>query len=179
MSKVIGLKATLVAQQLKKQNDYLAAIVKQIKIQMQKAVMTTVSSGSSSSGSSSGSSSADVPGTLNCAGKNSTETIMCLRQNFSAMSSYASSRSNPDAALRNKLESDSSTLKIAMTSFSVKGDEAVYKNLDNCSKKSISKMADVQNCLNYLNAGFIFVDNQLSGVGKSSMTSMGSMGAAK
>lgn len=98
---VIGKKITLISQQLYKQYEYLNATVNRLKIQLEKAVLTTqlekAGAGSSGSGGGSGSSRNDdktiyLAGAENCSNKSSFENgYACLQSNISLILTAVSS----------------------------------------------------------------------------------------
>ncbi|MDR3208362.1 MAG: hypothetical protein LBT45_00770 [Rickettsiales bacterium] len=92
MDEIIALKSTVIAQQLKKQSDYLTSMVKQIKTQMQKSVMTAKAEAAGApSGSSSSSTSSDtVAGQIDCRNKSRADTISCIRNNMPGLQSMSS-----------------------------------------------------------------------------------------
>lgn len=91
MDEVIALKATIIAQLLKKNYDILNSTVKQIKTQLQKAVMTTAAEASGAASNRNSASSNDmVAGQTDCRNKDTADgTISCVRNNLNALQSMS------------------------------------------------------------------------------------------
>ena len=96
MKDVIALKTTVMAQQMNKQYEYLEAMIRRFKIQLEKAVLTTSleakGAGTSSSSSGGGYPSRNVALGEDCSGKNRTDTVYCLRGNYSKLQQAVASR---------------------------------------------------------------------------------------
>jgi hypothetical protein len=172
MEEVIALKSTIFARMLRKQYDYIAAMTKQMKTQMQKAVMTAAAeaSGAASSSSSGSSSGAEVAGTTSCAFMTPQEAASCLQRNMQTVNNVLSSKSSPDNAIRNQLDTDSKTLQSTIQSFGFEADKepAVYKQLADCYKGKVSSMPLAKQCLQYMTAGISYVNNELTKLNRSS-----------
>jgi len=89
LNEVIALKATIIVQQLKKQNDYLASIVKQMKSQLQKAVMVA-NAEAAGAPSSSVQISNSAGGPVNCGGSRA-DVISCVSNNVQKLKSMSTS----------------------------------------------------------------------------------------
>lgn len=142
MKQVVALKSTIIAQQMKKQYDYLETTVKRLKTQLEKSVLTTnmqVAGASSESGSGSSKSSDKnviLSDAENCKLKTSTTSTMeCLQNNIRAIR-YAISNGNTTQAKR-QLQSD---LDIANL-YSIKD----MKNCENISSLSVKN--DLTKCV--------------------------------
>lgn len=112
MKQIIRLKLTVISQQMYKQYEYLEATLRRLKIQLQKAVLTTnleaagagSDDGASSSGGLAGGSSKNTQYT-NCSGKDREGTLYCLRTNYSALSERINNKKCASAE-KKQLETD-------------------------------------------------------------------------
>lgn len=91
MREVIGLKTTVISQQMYKQYEYLNATLRRLKTQLEKATLTATleAAGAKSDDSSSGllgGGSSKNSQYSNCSGKDEDGTLYCLRQNYAALS---------------------------------------------------------------------------------------------
>jgi hypothetical protein len=165
MNEAIALKSTVIAQQLKKQYDYLASMVKQIKTQMQKSVMAAKAEAAGAGSSSSSGSNSNV---ISCSGYDQQETISCLRRNHQSISRSLASKASIDAATKNQLESDRKSLNSILLAYS--GSTDIKENLEaDCDRNRLSSKSGVEQCLSTINAGFIFVDNELKKINNPSL----------
>ncbi len=111
MNEVIALKATVIAQQMKQQYDFLNATIKRFKTQLEKAVLTSkmeILTGTSATGSSSGSSysSSSNNGLSNaedCAFETYDRVFDCLAKNMRLIQQEVDKNQN---AARKQLEND-------------------------------------------------------------------------
>jgi hypothetical protein len=112
MKQIIRLKLTVISQQMYKQYEYLEATLRRLKIQLQKAVLTTnleaagagSDDGASSGGGLAGGSSKNTQYT-NCSGKDREGTLYCLRTNYSALSERINNKKCASAE-KKQLETD-------------------------------------------------------------------------
>ncbi|MCQ2581481.1 MAG: hypothetical protein MJ170_00670 [Alphaproteobacteria bacterium] len=165
MSEVIALKTTVITQQLYKQYEYLESIVKRLKTQLKKAVLTTkaevasgVSSSSSSQSSSGSASNIDrrngifLSDARNCGEEiGVTDIIACLRSNYNIMNSkYKDSSMSSD--LKKQLKTDHEILKGIFGMIIVPETYAkacTYGGNNKCLNTSMSS-SDVKTCLSDL-----------------------------
>ena len=87
IKEILGLKTTVLSQQLYKQYQYLDATIRRLEIQLKKAMVSVnldVAAGTDSSSSSSKTSNTQFK---DCAGKGMDERIFCFRQNYELLSS--------------------------------------------------------------------------------------------
>jgi len=103
----IALKATVIAQQLKKQNDLLATTAKQMKAQMQKAVMTAQAE---ASGAASGKTAASSVSSIDCNRGSRSDVISCVAGNASNLKSMSAA----------DFKKACDNIKLSLTSFSNK-----------------------------------------------------------
>lgn len=85
IKEILGLKTTVLSQQLYKQYQYLDATIRRLEIQLKKAMVSVnldVAAGTDSSSSSSKTSNTQFD---NCVGKSREETLYCLRSNYSKL----------------------------------------------------------------------------------------------
>ncbi len=165
MNEVIALKTTVITQQLYKQYEYLESIVKRLKNQLKKAVLTTkaevasgVSSSSSSQSSSGSASNIDrrndiyLADARNCGEEiGVTDIIACLRSNYNIMNSkYKDSSMSSD--LKKQLKTDHEILKGIFGMIIVPETYAkacTYGGNNKCLNTSMSS-SDVKTCLSDL-----------------------------
>lgn len=90
MKEIIGLKTTVVSQQMYKQYEYLSATLRRLKTQLEKATLTATleAAGAKDDDSSSGllgSSSSKASRYRDCSGKTMQGTLDCLRENYNTL----------------------------------------------------------------------------------------------
>ena len=117
IEEVIGMKTTVMVQQLKQQYDELNAVIKRFKTQLNKAVLTskievltgnTSSSTGTSSGGSSSNNTVSISGASDCSTYSGTANIaQCLQPNIQLIINTANSGKITDA--RNQLAKDMNT----------------------------------------------------------------------
>lgn len=88
MEETIALKATVIVQQLKKENDFLASTVKQMKTLLQRSVMVAQAEASGAS-SSSQSAAGPVAGQIDCRFRPAADVVVCVRNNLSGLQQLA------------------------------------------------------------------------------------------
>lgn len=150
MKEIIGLKTTVLSQQLYKQYDYLNATLRRLKTQLEKAVVKTnleAAGAKSEDGSSSGLLGASSKGSQyrSCTGKTKQGALECLRENYSLLESQVNNK-KCDKSIRDQLKKDThimATLK-ALTST----EECDGTGTDKCS-----------GCLINYNSGLMNLDS--------------------
>lgn len=109
MNEIIAMKATVIAQQMKQQYDFLNATIKRFKTQLEKAVLTSkmeILTGTSATGSSSSSASSSNNGLSNaedCAFETYDRVFDCLAKNMRLIQQEVDKNQN---AARKQLEND-------------------------------------------------------------------------
>lgn len=158
MKEIVALKTTIITQQMNKQYEYMDAMIRRFKTQLEKAMLTTklqaagaapASSGSRASSSSGGRASNGLANAEDCLGTSSSpvDAFQCLQRNLSKIQSAVSS--GDLGAARKQLTIDMNTLE----SYSSIGDNAACKDAydDNgaCKKASTngSKAAAITTCI--------------------------------
>ena len=135
MKEIIGLKTTVISQQMYKQYEYLNATLRRLKTQLEKAALTATletagakSEDGSSSGGLAGGSSSKNSQYENCSGKDIQEAIYCLRQNYSSLAEQIN-RKKCNSSIKKQLVKDlkildgkipNSTNAVSYTKISVK-----------------------------------------------------------
>lgn len=162
MRDIIALKTELMTQQLNKQYEYLEAMIRRFKTQLEKAVLATrlqasgaSSDDSSSSGGSSGFKSNDrnifINGVENCNNKLlPTDVLNCLNTNLNTISNLSFNGSEVTREVRKQLANDFGVLNATHTSESCipTNSDADKKAYEKCSDESkIKKKTDFQDCL--------------------------------
>ena len=115
MKDVVALKTTVMTQQMNKQYEYLEAMIRRFKVQLEKAVLTTglEAKGAASSNSSSGTTfkSNDrnifMAGVKNCNNELlPTDVMTCLNNNMNTISNMSGNADNISLELRKQLDND-------------------------------------------------------------------------
>ena len=177
MRDVIAMKTTLITQQMYKQYEQMESMLRRLKTQLEKAVLTTglEAKGASSSGSSSGGSSFKsddkyvvLAGTENCMQKGTVESaVSCIQSNVRIVMNAVNAGSTTDA--RKQLEKD---LEVAQgwgiiggnkENWLQKGDTT--SSITNCTNMTKTngdrKKATISACANELNVQIgLYVDNR-------------------
>lgn len=155
MNEIIGLKITVISQQMYKQYEYLRATLQRLKIQLQKSVLTAnlEAAGAKSEDGSVSSSGGLLGGNKtsqyrDCSGKNMQGTLDCLRENYSALSSQINNKKC------NKTEKTQLTKDIGIINAILDSD------VSEC--KTPSSVDGCKDCLGNYNAGLIKMDRMIS-----------------
>lgn len=167
MRDVIALKTTVMMQQMYKQYDYLETMIKRLKTQLEKAVLTTslqakgAASDSGASSSSSGGYRQENRSVYLQAGVSDCNTLLstakvfeCLHTNWQTIYNSSNNGSDLSAALKKQLAHDygvmakNSDPKIEDTKIDVNG-----KMVDCAKYESFSNKKNFQECLDSLAAG--------------------------
>ena len=157
MRDVIGLKTTIMTQQMKKQYDFLEVTVKRFKTQLEKAIlvsqMEAKGAPSEDKGGSGGNSAY-----LNCGIKSEADTIQCVRQNISGMSNEISGRSDNSSvtmAFRKQLEEDGKNV----LAFSAAKSSTISEN---CTGKNVpTNVGTAKACMQAINGGLSAIQAEL------------------
>ena len=158
MNQVVALKTTVIAQQMKKQYDYLEATIKRLKTQLEKAVLTTNMQVAGAAANEDSYKSNDKNVILsdaeNCKLKTSTKSTMeCFQTNIRAIR-YAISNGNTNQA-KKQLQNDLGTANL----YSI-------KDMPNCENiSSLSRKDDITKCVDDFS---IKVMRELEDIGNSS-----------
>ena len=155
MNDIIGLKTTVMVQQLKQQYDELNAVVKRFKTQLNKAVLTskievltgnTSSSTNSSSGNYNSNNGVAIVGAADCSNtSSSTDGMQCLQRNIPLIVSAANSSKTSEA--KNQLIMDVQTAK----SWRLCGTKEDPSNGDYACCDAIQNSSDVTQTIKNLN----------------------------
>lgn len=152
MREVIGLKTTVISQQMYKQYEYLNATLRRLKTQLEKATLTATleaagaKNENSSSGLLGGGSSKNSQYT-NCSGKDEDGTLYCLRQNYTALSAVGKKCKKAE---KEQLEKDVELLNALLSKKVDTGNSCKFKeNTGDCEK-----------CLAQYNIGLITIKKE-------------------
>lgn len=165
MNRIIGLKVTVVSQQMYKQYEYLNATLRRLKTQLQKAVLTSnleaagakSESGSSSGGLIGGKSDTDreivLAGAENCWNSSSPKNAYsCIQNNLNVIKSNISTNRTNAAKQLTKTVSVAEQWEVDVCA--KKNDEGACVGTDNCkeyrSNKYSSNKDDITKCANAL-----------------------------
>jgi len=155
MKDVVALKTTVMTQQMNKQYEYLEAMIRRFKVQLEKAVLTTglEAKGAASSNGSSGTKfkSNDrnifMAGVKNCNNELlPTDVMTCLNNNMNTISNMSGNADNISLELRKQLENDFKLLNkttVAGQNCTTTSDTNKVNCLD---YKQITKKKDFQEC---------------------------------
>lgn len=184
MRDVIAMKTTLITQQMYRQYEQMESMLRRLKTQLEKAVLTTgleAKGASSSSSSSSGGSSFKsddkyvvLAGTENCMQKGSIDSaVSCIQSNVRIVMNAVNAGSTTDA--RKQLEKDLEVAKIwgiiggsegGWTQKRYDGSNTPSESLPNCTELTKKEGADrkkttISACANELNVQIgLYVDNR-------------------
>lgn len=149
MNEIIAMKATVIAQQMKQQYDFLNATIKRFKTQLEKAVLTskmeilTGTSATGSSGSSGASSSSNgLSNAEDCDSYTGLNTYDCLVRNLSKIKS-AIDKDITNA--RKQLDKD-----IAIMDDGKMCDKSVCSSQNNCKDWKSKSRNDLTRCIEFL-----------------------------
>ena len=162
MKEIIGLKTTVIAQQMYKQYTSLESMIKRLKIMLEKATLKAnlqVASGTASGGSgdSESESSADIS-FENCEARTAQSAVDCVRSNYSAMKSMID-KNKITMNIRKQLYSDKGVLEAHLDS-----NHAVTALGDDCTADSGSnsiKRDKVKACHAAVMKGITKLDTQI------------------
>jgi len=153
MKEIIGLKTTVISQQMYKQYEYLNATLRRLKTQLEKATLTATleaagakSEEGSSSGGLLGGSSSKNSQYADCFGKDIQSTLYCLRQNYAALSSQINNK-KCDKKAKAQLKTDIGLINSLLTN-----------GVTECT--DTSSVDKCRACLGYYNAGLIKLDDE-------------------
>ena len=158
MKRIIGLKTTVIAQQMYKQYSMVEAMIKRIKIMLEKATLKAslqVASGTSTSDDSSDNSSDDDISFQDCEARSSQSALDCVRSNYSAMKPLVE-KNKLKPKLKEQMESDYNVLLAHL-------DNKDFGNGSySCLKTDIKNKDKANDCLKKIMAGITQLDNKLA-----------------
>ena len=158
MKRIIGLKTTVIAQQMYKQYSMVEAMIKRIKIMLEKATLKAslqVASGTSTSDDSSDNSSDDDISFQDCEARSSQSALDCVRSNYSAMKPLVE-KNKLKPKLKEQMESDYNVLLAHL-------DNKDFGNVSySCLKTDIKNKDKANDCLKKIMAGITQLDNKLA-----------------
>ncbi len=156
MKDVVALKTTVMTQQMNKQYEYLEAMIRRFKVQLEKAVLTTglEAKGAASSNSSSGTTfkSNDrnifMAGVKNCNNELlPTDVMTCLNNNMNTISNISGNADNISLEIRKQLVNDFNLLnKTNVNSIKCTVSLKDSENPECLDAKKIAKKKDFQDC---------------------------------
>ena len=164
MRDVIAMKTTLITQQMYKQYEEMESLLRRLKTQLEKAVLTTglQAKGADAGGASSGGGSASfrsedrnifMAGVKNCNNELlPTDVMTCLNNNMNTISNMSGNGSEVNAELAKQLANDFSLLNLTSVS-GVSCTTISNTNNKDCLKgKEIRKKKDFQECFDNMRA---------------------------
>lgn len=155
MNHIIGLKITVISQQMYKQYEYLNATLRRLKTQLQKAVLTAnleAAGAKSEDGGSSGLLGGGKDSAYkNCSGKDIQEAIYCLRENYSALESQVSKK-KCNSAIKEQMAKD-----LTILDGKIPNNSNYNKISENCKKKD--KITKCDECLEEYSNGLNTLDD--------------------
>ncbi|MBR4507548.1 MAG: hypothetical protein IKP24_03355 [Alphaproteobacteria bacterium] len=166
MKEIIGLKTTVVAQQMYKQYTSLESMIKRLKIMLEKATLKAslqVASGTTSGAGGTSDdyeseSSADISFD-NCEARSAQSALDCVRANYSAMKPMID-KNKITVNIRKQLYSDAQVLKDHLDK--PDDQEAAIASCDGDSKLGIKSRSNALSCLRNILTGITKLDAQLS-----------------
>lgn len=159
MKEVIGLKTTVIAQQIYKQYNMLDAMVKRLKIQLEKAALKAdlqVAAGGVSSASKDDDS-GSVSEFATCSAIDEEAALTCLRENYAKLQPLVDKK-NTRTSIKNQLEKDANVLDNVLTK---------SKNLANekdrpCKKEKLTGHTQMKECLDKIAQGINELNRQIN-----------------
>lgn len=148
MNEVVALKTTIMTQQMKKQYDYLETTIKRFKTQLEKAILVAkveAAGASSESGGASGSRNTKTSMGDDCTGKNRTDTVYCLRQNYAKLRTAVDTK-NFGNDLKEQIVKDAYAISYLEPSLM----EAKNTGDIDCKTKSSLNTTNIPKCLGYI-----------------------------
>ncbi len=157
MNDVVALKSTIIAQQLKKQYDFLDATVKRFQVQMKKAILTAeLEAAGAAPGDNGTTSKTGGVSYLSCAMKGSTDTISCVRQNISEINREIANKADTmsvTATVRRQLVSDAVNVG------------SLGQAPANCKETDIKDVRSAKTCMQNMNGAMIQLENKTRSTG--------------
>lgn len=154
MNKVIGLKTTVIAQQMYKQYNMLEKMIRQVKIMLEKETLRASLQVAGGISSDDGDSSVAEAEFDNCRGKGDDSSVLsCLRSNFAQYGDYVN-KGNRKASVIKAMKADSDVLEIYCSA-----DRADCKKADICDK--IKSGDNMKNCYKNLEKRIRAFDKQI------------------
>ncbi|MBE6457368.1 MAG: hypothetical protein E7011_00965 [Alphaproteobacteria bacterium] len=163
MRDVIAMKTTLITQQMYKQYEEMESLLRRLKTQLEKAVLTTglqakgADVGGSSSGGGTSFKSDDrnifMAGVKNCNNELlPTDVMTCLNSNMNTISNMSGNGSEVNAELAKQLANDFSLLNLTSVSGTSCTTISKTNNKDCLKDKEIRKKKDFQECFDNMRA---------------------------
>ena len=156
MKEVIGLKTTVIAQQIYKQYNMLDAMVKRLKIQLEKAALKAdlqVAAGGVSSASKDDDS-GSVSEFATCSAIDEEAALSCLRENYAKLQPLVDKK-NTKTSIKNQLEKDANVLDNVLT----KGHK--YAETE-CKKEKLTGHTQMKTCLDKIAQGINELNRQIN-----------------
>ena len=160
MRDVVALKTTVMTQQMNKQYEYLEAMIRRFKTQLEKAVLTTgleAKGASSSSSADSGNSfrsddrNVHMAGVKNCNNELlPTDVMTCLNNNMNTMSNATDNANEISSAVRKQLVNDFKLLNGTDVSANAKCEINLSDGRSCLEEKNVRKKADFRDCFDYM-----------------------------
>jgi len=166
MNRVIGLKSTVVAQNLKRQYDFMNATVRQIRTTLQRAVMTAeaeqagaAAGGVAGAGGAGGQGGVALTGAQNCFARISQmDRLQCLSQNLGLVTSAMGNHVTNE--VRNQLRTDSELLDTLLGGFPADSQPVQAAGMrEGCAR--VQGVNEARTCIQRMQSGINFVENQL------------------
>jgi hypothetical protein len=153
MNEVVALKTTIITQQMKKQYDYLETTIKRFKTQLEKAILTAkLEAAGAGTGDADKGKSGNVKLGESCMGKNRTDTVYCLRQNYAKMQAAVAAREFGND-LRQQIIADASAIYYMDNKLMVElNDKGEPTSTRYCStSQDVNSQTKITDCMGRLN----------------------------
>ena len=140
IKRIVGLKSTVISQQMYKQYTMVESMIKRLKVMLEKATLKAslqVASGTSDDGDE-GSSSGDMEFS-DCSARDAESTLNCVRNNYSTMKPYVD-KGNLKQSIVKQIVADCRVLNDAITTFVLSsGIQQTFEAYNQCEKESVVK----------------------------------------
>lgn len=140
IKRIVGLKSTVISQQMYKQYTMVESMIKRLKVMLEKATLKAslqVASGTSDDGDE-GSSSGDMEFS-DCSARDAESTLNCVRNNYSTMKPYVD-KGNLKQSIVKQIVADCRVLNDAITTFVLSsGIQQTFEAYNQCETESVVK----------------------------------------
>ena len=161
MKRIIGLKTTVITQQMYKQFVSIESMIKRLKIQLEKsALKASLQAAGASSSSDDDEAGSGVNEFENCRSKfNKSDALSCLQSNYTKMSDYVG-KGNVKTKIKKQMEDDCKVLELQ----GVKGNGF---SCGDCQSNRLYNKQSMQNCLDMIMRGLSKLDGMVNNNQKS------------
>lgn len=146
IKRIVGLKSTVISQQMYKQYTMVESMIKRLKVMLEKATLKAslqVASGTSDDGDEASSNEISF---VDCSAKDAENALSCIRGNYSSMKSFVD-KGNIKQSIRKQIVADCNELYFHLNSF-----DKTFTSYNDCATEDAVKKQG-KNCLRSINDG--------------------------